>query len=217
MLHSLPDCKLSKCYDEKLPTNPNNRENIYVCERASFENVHIFRSQFAYLILLCTIQKVQSNCVGAPGQLPTLPSPKSGPDYGWAKVWGTHQEIWGFGYSMSSDPMDVNMCYYYIQLSFKSDFSTCQWFYDNGKCKVTLMFELQLWCVHELWNATWRTKWYKPLWERSWVACYMYTEEEKKTLSCSWWWFGHVQNVVTTWFSGHFCDAYMQLRRILYK
>ena len=63
-------------------------ENIYVCERAeraSFENLRIFFS-LLYISSLCTMlfKRYNQNLwgplfVGAPGQLPTLPSPKSGP------------------------------------------------------------------------------------------------------------------------------------------
>ena len=65
-------------------------ENIYVCERAeraSFENLRNFFSLLC--ISLCTMifERYSQNLwgplfVGAPGQLPTLPSPKSGPDQG---------------------------------------------------------------------------------------------------------------------------------------
>ena len=66
-----------------MPTVPNNR--AYLCVRASFKNLRIFVSSL--YISLCTMifKRYNQNFwgplfVGAPGQLPTLPSLKSGHD-----------------------------------------------------------------------------------------------------------------------------------------
>ena len=64
-------------------------ENIYMCERAeraSFENLRIFLNLIYHYAQWYSkgIIKICGGAlfVGAPGQLPTLPSPKSGPDSG---------------------------------------------------------------------------------------------------------------------------------------
>ena len=84
MLYSVPDCKSSTQYYIALSTCRKTKisQNIYVYERA----LKIYLCSLVYIphTMHNIFQKHDRNLwgplfVGAPGQLPTLPSPKSGP------------------------------------------------------------------------------------------------------------------------------------------